>query len=390
MMRQLTRIVMVACLVSVNTVAAQSRSPATTADRPVVLLVHGLKHDLDAPLTVWGVKTRGARGDEWSGLIGRLAESGRAYGGAIRPRARRLQLPEHLEAGSATPAAARVFALEFSETANVDGLAFKALELAEHWGDFFGTRASSLKPTAGLIRRLNDDLDLPKATGWASVIVRGTSIGAMGIRQQEPLIVPLFRRDAPAQLPLDLIYGGDQIVDVRSQNLALTRCAERYERLTNRPIVTLVARIPDPTPADESPLEATVHELAPRHTATLDTIELLLHDDRLNSPWHPTRERLPNWLTDQLRLHAASEVEWQTAQLHKLSEIQRTDLIRCDIRHDRPHSATVDFEGRAHSLDRVLRLFQTTTRVRAVMRVTWNDCGRIEQVQTTVRDVNDE
>lgn len=372
------------------------------------------------------------------------------FGGVIRPQAGRLRLPDHLETDSATPAAARVFALFFSETANVDGLAFKALELAEalrdirrftgqrririvahsggglvvrallqrslpglddiphvervitvatphlgcalaeHLGDFLGTRASSLKPTAGLIRRLNDDLELPPGTNWASIIVRGTSIGTTGIRQQEPLIVPLLRRDAPLQLPIDLLYGGDQVVDVRSQNLALSRCAERYERLTNRNVVTLVARVPDPTPADESPLEATVHELAPRHTATLDMIELLLRDDRVDSPWHPLQNRLPDWLTNQLRLHAASEVEWQAAQLHELSEVQRTDLIRCDIHHDGRHSATINFEGRAHSVGRLLRLNRHITHVRAIMRVTWTDSGRIDEIQTTVRRVHDE
>src|SRR6185503_14286322 len=53
--------------------------------------------------------------------------------------------------------------------------------LAEHLGDFLGTRATALKPGGELIRRLNDELELPHDVLLASLVVRGvgTSVAAL-------------------------------------------------------------------------------------------------------------------------------------------------------------------------------------------------------------------
>jgi pimeloyl-ACP methyl ester carboxylesterase len=208
-----------------------------------VILVHGIAWDLGANDATWGRwDGSGGKSCGWSGMIGALVANGLTYGGEIHPNGADVSLPERLDAAGACadPRRADLFVLKFSKAANTDGVAYKALELAEsirelrrytgagkvrivahsaggmvarvylqnalpgvryrgdverlitiatphlgsataeHWGDFLGTRATSIKPTAALIRNLNDTLDLPEDVTFAAIVVRGIAADDRG------------------------------------------------------------------------------------------------------------------------------------------------------------------------------------------------------------------
>ncbi|MCL4191892.1 MAG: hypothetical protein KJZ87_09105, partial [Thermoguttaceae bacterium] len=216
-------------------ILAAMPSAGRAAAPPPVLLVHGMVWDLQHDDGTWGSPTAAAGGEtRWGGMIGFLQSQGLRYGGTIRGSAGRVQLPGSFEfIAPGDPRSARVFVLKFSSPANADGLALKALELAEtirqlcrytgadkvrlvahsagglvarvylqsalpgveyrgdvdrlvtiatphlgsdvaeHFGDFLGTRATSIRPSAALIAALNNELELPSDTLFASIVVRG-------------------------------------------------------------------------------------------------------------------------------------------------------------------------------------------------------------------------
>ena len=90
--------------------------------------------------------------------------------------------------------------------------------LAEHWGDWLGTRATSLKTTASLLTDLNDELDLPADVCFASIIVRGIWTDVRGDGSDYDRLVD---REFLERLPVDFRQGGDQVLSVRTQNLRL-------------------------------------------------------------------------------------------------------------------------------------------------------------------------
>src|SRR5688500_14083423 len=51
---------------------------------------------------------------------------------------------------------------------------------AEHFGDFLGTRATSLKPRAALMLDLNRKLDLPRDVLFASIVIRSLALDLPG------------------------------------------------------------------------------------------------------------------------------------------------------------------------------------------------------------------
>ena len=328
-------------LLSLLLIAGLTGSAAQAAAPTVTLLVHGLRTNLDAPLDVWGRPSNGDMGTpRWDGLIGHLAKAGHRYGGVIRPRDAKIELPACLNAEhtAADPQSATLFALEFTSGANIDGLAYKALELAQclaelrrftgcrkinlvthsaggliarvylqsampglayagdvdrlvtiaaphqgsalaqHFGEFLGTRATSIAPNTPLVRQLNDELTLPGDVRFASIVVRGVAIGISGLEWPADAYEPYVDRELLAALPVGFRLGGDQVIHVASQNLRLSRCAARYEAATGKPVLDLLARVADPTPQDRSLRDATVHEAAPGDRLVALYVQLLLQE----------------------------------------------------------------------------------------------------------------
>jgi pimeloyl-ACP methyl ester carboxylesterase len=402
-------------------------APAAEAgSASVTLLVHGLKVDLAAPA------------DTWSGMIEHLERSGHRFGGVVRPHGAKLQLPEALDQLNthSDPQHANLFALEFSEGANVDGLAYKTLELAgclaelrrytgcqkvnlvahsagglvartylqsalpgisyagdvdrlitistphlgsalaEHLGDFLGTRATALKPGGELIRRLNDELDLPADVLLASIVVRGVGTRVAALDFPSSAYEQHLDREVLAALPIDYRRGGDQVVDVRSQNLRLARTASRYEAATGRPVLYLLARVADPSPADRSLAERSVHEAATSDAWTCIWVEMLL--DAHRRCWSPLEEPLRSrWIELQASLCAYGIIEDHTARRHMFSEVFNAKVDRLTLVDQQDSLWRFQFTGRGHSRPKLFATKLKTTAVTGIMELEFDRFGRI-------------
>lgn len=361
----------------------------------VTLLLPGMQFDLDDPSLSFGSPHENSDGEfRWSGLIGSLDSANHPFGGVIRPDGASLALPKCLDTKGARvhPREAKLFVLDYSSSATVDGLAYKTLELAacieelreytgcekvrlvafsagglvaraylqsalpkvayegdvdrlitiatphlgsekaEHFGDFLGTRATSIKPSSDLIQRLNDDLELPADVKYASIVVRGMRIGSSGLHDQhEDLFQKFVDQSLIAKLPLDYQKGTDQVVNVWSQNLAVTRCARDYERANDKPVQYALARVSDPSPSDWVPFDTCVHEVAANDDSVVELVKSLLCDR--NQCWSGLSgtEKVRS-LHRQASNCAFGIIEDAMATKHKCSEVYYTNVSQ--VRHE--------------------------------------------------------
>jgi len=397
-----------------------------------VLLVHGLAWQVDGEDVTWGCQADDGR---FGGMVAFLNERGFAYGGAIRPAGGRLRLPESLDTRGATaePHEARLFVLKFSSCANTDGLAYKALELAEairqirqltgaakvrlvahsagglvaraylqnalpgvsyrgdvdrlvtiatphlgsaaasHFGDFLGTRATSIQPEAALVRQLNGELDLPSDTTFASIVVRAIAADARGDGEDYDHLVD---QEVLSRLPVEYRTGGDQVVHVRSQNLRLASCASRYERATHRPVQYVLARVPDPAPKDRCFLETKAHVVAPGDPMVQHLVFGLIRRDAL--AWGPARpEQLAGWLDWQARLHANGVIEEATLDEHPMSEVRNVRIDRFELVGQRDGRRRYAFDGEAFSRNMLISLRRRWTHVAGELDLEFDPFGRV-------------
>jgi hypothetical protein len=414
-------------------------------DRTVVLLVHGMTWRNEQPIDIWGSHLGAApERSHYSGMIGYLEEqAGYRFGGVIRATGGDIRLPDHLDATGARvpPDRADLFALEFSGSAKVDGLSYKSSELANclrvlrqytgaarvklvahsagglvcrnliqsaepeakyqpgsvdrlitiatphrgaaiatKLGDLLGTRATSLKPEAPLIQRLNNELDLPHDVYYASIVVRGIAADVLG---EGRAYQNLTDTGILSQLPVSYHQGGDQVTHVKSQNLRLAACAQRFEAATGRPVHGILVRVPDPSPNDLSPFEATVHVAAPRFPELQALVARLLADD--NRHW--------TGLTQAVRLEAGEHharqtafacIEWQALQRNRLHEVYQVDIDTLELTGEADGQQHWCYAGRAHSQGRaVLKPWKQETAVTGTIQQTTDPYGRITASQTT-------
>ncbi len=410
---------------------------------PPVLLVHGMAWDLQHEDGTWGSPTATAGGEtRWGGMIGFLQSQGFRYGGTIRATAGRVQLPESFEfIAPGDPRSARVFVLKFSSSANADGLALKALELAEtirqlcrytgaekvrlvahsagglvarvylqsalpgveyrgdvdrlvtiatphlgsdvaeHFGDFLGTRATSIRPSAALIAALNNELELPSDTLFASIVVRGL---AADVRGDGSELDKLINGEVLDKLPVEYRCGGDQVVHVRSQNLRLAACAVRYEQRTGRPVQYMLARVPDPSPRDFCWRDPTVHVAAPADDRVQRLVSALVHDGALLWATGQSRQ-LSGWRAWQAALHANGAVEAETLRKHPWSEVTSVRIrdFTCEAQDE--HAVRYTFAGRAQSQNMLLALRNRWTEVAGSIDITFDEFGRVLAAQPQMR-----
>jgi len=415
---------------------------AVSPDIPV-LLVHGLVWETDGHDQTWGCcrptnmgKTR------WDGMVGFLDSHGLPFGGMIRLRngGTPTAILESTPKGT-NPAKARLFVLRFTASANTDGLAYKALELAEairlvrettgaprvrlvahsagglvaraylqsalpgvkyrgdvdrlvtistphlgsslatHFGDFLGTRATSLKPEAALIRELNNALDLPADTTFASIVVRGI---AADVRGDGDEVSALADRKFLARLPVEYHWGGDQVVHARSQNLRLAQCAARYEAKTGRPVQYALARVPDPAPRDWPWDQVTVHVASPRDPTVQYLVLGFLGDD---APlWRAADEdRLSKWQDWQARLHAKGAIEAEAHDGHPVSQVSTVELDKFECTGRNGSMRTYAIQGRAFSTNRLISLRRRWTEAQGTMRLTFDPFGRVIAADTSLK-----
>lgn len=112
--------------------------------------------------------------------------------------------------------------------------------LASWFHPFLGPRAYTLKYDHPRISTLGSDLDLPDDVRIASLVIRGCRRDT----DDEGTAYESLANDSLLKtLPPDFQFGGDEVVHVRSQNLALTPAAIRYEQRTGRPLQYACVRI---------------------------------------------------------------------------------------------------------------------------------------------------
>lgn len=407
-----------------------------------IILVHGMTSKIPGDDDTWGRCDLSKAGKvAWSGMIGFLDCHGLPFGGVVRfkndggPRAT-------LDSAQATAAAAeaRVFVLRFSPSANTDGLAYKALELVEairlvrevtkaekvrlvghsagglvaraylqsalpgvkyrgdvdrlitigtphlgcalatHFGDFLGTRATSLMPKAALIQDLNDVLDLPAETTFASIVVRGI---AADIRGEGSELDAMVDKGYLARLPIGYQRGGDQVVHVRSQNLRLARTAGRYEVKTGRPIHYVLARVNDPSPRDWVWIQETVHGASPNN-ATVQHLVFGLLADQTPFWGKADPKELAAWIDWQARLHALGAVEAEALRWHPISQATKAELeeFRQVCRDE--DLRVYRFKGRAFSRTRAVPIRWGWTNAKGTLELTSDPFGRVLSAQTTL------
>lgn len=426
-------------------------APAPAAEGPpVTLLVHGVKLRVDGPTTVWGrLAEDDSVSPAWDGLIGHLITAGHRYGGLIRPRGTHCRLPQCLDTtGAHRTGRANLFVLEFSPAANADGLAYKTLELAdtiaalrrytgakkvalvahsggglvarvylqsampgvpyrgdvdrlitiatphlgsemaEHWGDFLGTRVTALGHQSGLVGRLNHELELPGDVRFASIVVRGVGIGLRGTRGEADAYRDSLDAGLLAALPLDYREGGDQVVHVCSQNLRLAPCARRYEAAAGKPVLDLLARVEDPSPGDWCCLQETVHEACCRDPQVADLVALLLR--REAGAWRAAdADTLRRWAEHRAWWCAFAAIERQAADEHALAEVRRVQVDELEPLARQGDRWRFRFSGTARARGRMLRLMRFTTQVEGTVWVRCDDYGRLIAAGHQVRRVDD-
>ena len=435
-----------AALAAVALVGSWTSTSTSTAAPPTdlpVLLVHGLVWEPDGDDLTWGRPIVDADGQaRMGGMVGFLDGRGLAYGGTIRPAGGRVRLPESLDTHCAAvdPRDARLFVLKFSTCANTDGLAYKALELAEairqvrrltgapkvrlvahsagglvarvylqsalpgvryrgdvdrlvtiatphlgsaiatHFGDFLGTRATSVKPGAALIQDLNTKLDLPPEVTFASIVVRAIAADARGDGDAYDELVD---HDFLKRLPVEYRLGGDQVLHVRTQNLRLAKCASRYEAATGRPIQYMLARVADPAPRDWSFLETRAHVVAPANPMVEHLVFGLVKDDALL--WTENRvETLAEWVDWQARLHANGAIEAQTLREHPMSEVRNVEIDDFELVSQDGAQRRYAFAGKAYSRNMVISLRRRWTHVSGTLGLRFDPFGRVLSDETSV------
>lgn len=433
-----------ACLIVLLGASLGTVRRAAAEERPpVILLVHGMAWNLEGDDRTWGrpiVDTKGRI--TYTEMVGHLHKQGFRYGGSIRPVGGDVGLPERLDTYGVQgdPRYARVFVLKFSPSANTDGLALKALELAEavkqlrrftgaekvrlvahsagglvartylqsalpgvpyrgdvdrlitiatphlgsalaeHFGDYLGTRATSLKPSAALIHELNDRLELPGDCLFASIVVRGIGVDARDAGEE---LDQLVDDDLLAKLPVGYRLGGDEVVHVRSQNLRLAKCAARYEQATGHPVQYILARVPDPSPGEWWPSQSRIHASAPANPTVQALVAGLVHDGSLL--WRKARDQqFADWIGWQARLHARGVIEAESLGIHPMSS---ASVVRIDaLDHTRQRGATrhYAFNGKAWSENPLIPLRKRWTRVRGTLDLTFDEFGRVVAAKTNI------
>lgn len=401
-------------------------------DKAIIVLVHGLVLDLHQPNQIWGEPQKTG----WSGMIGFLELKGLRFGGTIQPRLGRASLPDCLNTSNTQgdPRTAAVYVVNFSKNGNVDGLAYRTAELAEcleqlrnytgarkvwivahsaggvitraylqnvvpriryqgdverlitiatphlgsaaatYFGDLLGTRATCMKPNAGLIHDINGELDLPRDVSYASIVVRGLwrNVKGNGSGAYDKHI----DRKLLDRLPLSYRMGGDELLHCKTQNLWPTPTAVRYEKATGKPIQYVAVRVPR-IAGD------LIHTSAPLDANVQEAVLTFLSPDGFLWTKDIAKERRTAWVQKQAADCAASIVEQETWTLHSFSGVVGTKLsLKRNSGSDTQHSYR--FEAETQWRGSIIGVKTGKCLVSGSMDLEVDSFGRIVGVRQTI------
>ncbi|MGN7614674.1 hypothetical protein ACQZV8_21605 [Magnetococcales bacterium HHB-1] len=176
------------------------------------------------------------------------------------------------------------------------------------------------------------------------------------------------------KLPLSYRFGGDQIVHVIAQNLALTPTAQRYENRTNKPIHYPLVRVPDPSPEDLSPWEKKVHQVETYDPMVMRWIVRALKSDL---PWHAqSPSDLKRFQNEQACLFAMGAIEWQAALKSSMSEVSRIDIEHCKLIKSEQNTHIYNISGTAKTRMYLLSI-PSKKSVQGYLALRFDSFGRI-------------
>lgn len=242
--------------------------------------------------------------------------------------------------------------------------------LAEYWGSFLGPQATTLKPSAPFIKNLNETFDLPSDVHFASIVVRALGSDPRGEGKKFEALV---NHEVLDRLPPEYAIGGDDIVHVRSQNLRLTACGERYEQRTGRPLQYFLARVVRPRdlpwPLKSAHCEALQDSVVQSH------VRRLLDDDQW---WTgiPVPARA-SWEEQAARLHIRGAIEAEVLRKHPVSNVREIKLSQCDLARREGDATTWTFAGEAFSVNSWLGFRRRWTEVRGSLDLEFDRFGRV-------------
>ncbi len=177
-------------------------------------------------------------------------------------------------------------------------------------------------------------------------------------------------------LPIGFRRGGDQMVHVQSQNLALAKTARRYETATGRPIQFILARVADPSPLDLPAVGKRVHSAAVRDAEVQKLVGMLL-DDR-HGFWTGMEEaKLAAWIDRNARQCAQGIIEQAALSRHPASEVTAVLLDELEKTESTVGQHHFRFAGRAKTLGNLLRRSSHVTTVTGSMKLRCDRFGRV-------------
>jgi len=369
--------------------------------RMVTLLVHGTSPWASdrASDETWGeLRVTGEHQLQWSGFIGHLIRQGWAFGGVLRSRSEQLLSTDLDTLGASQQEPADFYSLASSVASQEDGLESRGRELATavavlrqlthnrplrllcysasgvsarvwmqgalpkcpyktgavkhlltvatpHSGISGAVRIASstrrkyapLAAESALLRRINQELDLPGETRYMAVVIQGSG---MEVGDTSQAYGPYLRLPAErlAALPPLMRCGNDGIVHCLSAQLHLTPSAARYENRLDRPVEVAFCRL-SPT-VGPNIRDVTLHTRALGDETVWRTLESLMsggdtgRNSTLLSPdcW---AKQMAQSLTErqiQSRHWAGRIIETKVAalQLSQLTDTQYRCRWQCD------------------------------------------------------------
>lgn len=378
--------------------------------RVAILLVPAIGYRSGERDGVWGkLRYDEAGNPKWDGTIGTAIEYGYRFGGTIQVNGGDVDVSEDLDvAGVASDSrTANLFVLRYSHAVGYGSVLARGLEIssailairewtgttkvtlltysaggiaarvylqsllaeypyrgdvdrlvtigAPHLGSALADLASVLgvpleeiTPRSRLIRVLNDERDLPADVRYLSIIIRSFGSDIRGSGGSYSNLVA-WSAAKVSDLPTDLRLGGDEVLHVQTQNLALSRSAVRYESLTKRPVWYWPIRVAGELRGGR--IGGSAFDTA--HTSALCTREVQRMALQFVDPevdlWKPadeaTRAKLASYWAS---LCAFSAVEGCSSGRHPIAGVNRCEIWEVDRLASLPDGVHYRFSGTAY------------------------------------------
>ena len=145
----------------------------------------------------------------------------------------------------------------------------------------------------------------------------------------------------------------------------------------------VLARVPDPAPADRWPTEPRVHVSATSDPMVEHLVFGLVRDHAL--VWDSAGcDQMAGWLDWQARLHANGAIEAETLREHPMSEVRNIEIEDFELVSEDGTRRSYEFSGKAFSRNMVVSLRRRWTHVQGTLGLEFDQFGRVLAARTSV------